>query len=247
MSNHLGQLRATSGQAVDARPLHEQARQIFEKLAAAQPRVLDHQVGLGDTYNNLGYLNTFTDRPADGLEWFAQALTKLEVVRQRAPKHQEAIRVLRRTHAGQAEALTKLARHAEAAKELDKAAQLAAGSEQTKYRLRRAAALARAGEHATAAAEGDALADRPGVKGDVLYSLAGVYATAATVKDDPELAGQYASRAMELLGRAQTEGFFKDPANLKRLRDDSDLDPLRPRDEFQQFVRGVEAKEPGPK
>ena len=69
---------------------------------------------------------------------------------------------------------------------------------------------------------------------------------AADIKRTPDerqaLAEQYAARALELLGMAQATGYFKKQANLQRLRNDNDLDPLRPRAEFRKLLDELEQK-----
>jgi hypothetical protein len=50
------------------------------------------------------------------------------------------------------------------------------------------------------------------------------------------LAEQYAARAVGLLGRARQAGYFKVPANLAKLKADTDLDPLRLREDFKKIL-----------
>jgi hypothetical protein len=51
----------------------------------------------------------------------------------------------------------------------------------------------------------------------------------------------YAGQAMALLRRAQAAGFFKNRANIEHLKRDTDLEPLRSREDFQKFVAELEA------
>ena len=91
--------------------------------------------------------------------------------------------------------------------------------------------LARAGEHAKAVAEANALAEAKDVDGGMLYNLACVCALAATaVRDDAKLQDQYAARAVELLRQAVAKG-YKEAAHMKK---DKDLDALRDREDFQE-------------
>ena len=62
---------------------------------------------------------------------------------------------------------------------------------------------------------------------------------AAKVKGDAALNDQYAARALELLKRAQSDGFFKDVADIERLDKDTDFDALRQRDDFRKFLESV--------
>jgi serine/threonine-protein kinase len=57
--------------------------------------------------------------------------------------------------------------------------------------------------------------------------------------DRERLARQYAERAVELLREAAAKG-FKGPANVGRLNEDPDLDPLRERDDFKKLVADLE-------
>jgi hypothetical protein len=52
---------------------------------------------------------------------------------------------------------------------------------------------------------------------------------------------EYAGQALALLRRAQAAGFFKDPAVIAHLNQDTDLAPLRPRADFQKFAAELEA------
>jgi hypothetical protein len=47
---------------------------------------------------------------------------------------------------------------------------------------------------------------------------------------------QYAARAVELLGKAQAAGFFKNQASVDQLKKDTDLDSVRSRTDFQKLL-----------
>jgi serine/threonine-protein kinase len=83
------------------------------------------------------------------------------------------------------------------------------------------------------------------------YNLGCVFALAITaVRADEKLsaserdrlAGDYETRAMEMLRRSQADGFFRSPGQVKNFRTDVDLDALRPRKDFQEFIADVERK-----
>ena len=61
-----------------------------------------------------------------------------------------------------------------------------------------------------------------------------------TAKQRRELADQYAQEAMELLGKAQQRGCFDKAGQIRHLKEDSDLDPIRMREDFQDLVRRLE-------
>jgi hypothetical protein len=140
-------------------------------------------------------------------------------------------------------ALGQLGRHAESAKDWLRAAELDLGRMRPYFRLQHCLSLAHLGEHRAAVKGVEKLlrssseeADPP--SGSLCYDSACVYAlSAAAVKDDAPLRDQYAARALALLRQAQKNAFFKDPKQIDNMRKDTDLDALRPRDDFKKFLR----------
>ena len=59
-----------------------------------------------------------------------------------------------------------------------------------------------------------------------------------------KLTEEYATRAVELLTKARTTGFFKDRAKVEHLKEDTDLDPLRFRSDFRQLLADLEKPAP---
>jgi hypothetical protein len=59
-----------------------------------------------------------------------------------------------------------------------------------------------------------------------------------------QLAEKHAMRAIELLAEARTAGWFQEAEKIAHAKDtDRELDPLRERDDFKQFVKELEADE----
>ncbi len=148
---------------------------------------------------------------------------------------------------GRARTLGRLGRYAEAVRDWDRVIELDGGN--AGFRLERALALARAEDHARAAAEANALARGEALQGDTLYDLARVYALASSAVrrdanlsagDRDNLARQHAARAVALLGRAKAAGYYQGPRHLKALRTSPDLEPLRSRDDFKKLLAGLE-------
>jgi serine/threonine protein kinase len=114
------------------------------------------------------------------------------------------------------------------------------------YRVERALCLARLGEHEQAAAEAKnlwATSKEPPVK--TAYHLSRIYALCAlAARDDRELADQYADQAMDLLRRADDEGYFEkaNAANAKALAEERDLASLASRPDFRKLLQEVKAK-----
>jgi hypothetical protein len=183
------------------------------------------------------------------VDWYAKAIRILEPVWRREPRLNAARRYLRNSHWGRARAWTRLGRHAEALPEWDRTLELEAGALRNSFRLQRALTLAHLGNHSQAVAEADDLAQGKDLRGDTLYDLACVYAvsSAAAQKDaslphaDRErLAERRAGQAVELLAKAQATGYFKERARVEHLKQDTDLDALRARPDYQKLVRELE-------
>jgi serine/threonine-protein kinase len=244
--NNLGNLLKGRGQVKEAEQAFRQALAILEKLASDFPEVLDHSIALGGGYVNTGHLARDNAQPKAALVWYAKAIPTLQAVLDKEPRQATARLFLRNAHWGRAATLTKLARHAEAVKDWDRAIELAEVRFRPQFRLKRAEALAHAGDHGKAFAEANKLVEGKNVPGDLLYNAACVCALAsASVKDNPTLKDQYAARAIELLTKAREGGYFKDPKNVAHMKKDSDLDSLRSRSDYKKLVAELEAVQKG--
>jgi hypothetical protein len=148
---------------------------------------------------------------------------------------------LRNVHLGRAKALCSLNRAREALADWERAVELSPPAEQALARLARAHGWVQAGKVAEAAADIAALTQGPATPGAVLCDGACVYARAAASAPEGEQREAYAGQALALLRRAQAAGFFKDRAKTERLKKDSDLAPLRQREDFRKLVAELEA------
>src|SRR5262245_25710308 len=159
------------------------------------------------------------------------------------PTNATARQYLLNTYEGRASALIELERYGDAVNDFDRAAELFGGQLRPPMRLRRADALARAGLHARAFSEANALAGLNGISGDTIYDLACACSLAAgAAKADTALAEKYAARAVALLVRAKQANFFADQRQVAHLEQDSDIDPLRQRTDYKAFL--AELKKP---
>jgi serine/threonine-protein kinase len=244
--NNLGLLQSATDQPEAALKSFEQARALGEKLTAASPAVPEYQMELVRTYFSLGIYGAGTGQPEEALVSYGKAISVLQALRQREPNDPLAWQFLGGAHQGRAEALTQLGRHAQALEEWDRALAFKTGSARDELRLHRAFTLARLGEHARAAREADDLSQGKEQTGTTLYNLACVYALSSAAAEPDKAALQYAARAVALLAKAHAVGFFDDPANVAHVKKDSDLDPLRSRDDFQKLVRELDKKNERP-
>jgi hypothetical protein len=171
-------------------------------------------------------------------------------VRQRDAGNFDTRTFLRNTHWNRAVALLALDHPADALKDWDRALELERKDEdQTTLRMSRALTLTHLGKYEEAVSVAEELAGPPERASITIYPAACVFSRASaavgldtkrTAADRRQLAEQYAARAVALLRRSQSQGYFKEPANLATLKQDKDLDPLRSRDDFQKLLRELQ-------
>jgi tetratricopeptide (TPR) repeat protein len=213
-----------------------QALAIQQKLAADLPAVPQYQIDLGGGYCNLGNLLRASGRPGESLVWYDKAIRTLTAVHEQERQVVQAKEFLRNSHLGRATACHHLQKYAEAVKDWDRVIELGPKQERSEYRAIRAAARVKAGQVAEAVAEVAELARTPTRNADQWYNVACVYALASSQSADNKQ--EYADRAMELLHQAVTVG-YQDAAQMK---EDTDLDPLRARDDFQKLIAELAKK-----
>jgi serine/threonine-protein kinase len=231
---NLGTLLRDLGRRSEAEDALRKALALREQLARDFPDVPAYRVDVGGTYVSLGNLRRDSGQAGPALDWYAKGIQPLQAALAADPNQATARLFLRNAHYGRAQALTGLARHAEAAEDWARAMELDNGPDRPFFRRKRALSLARAGDHAQAVSEANALAEAKGVHALTLYDLACVCSLAsASVKNDD----RYAARAVELLRQAVAKG-YKDIDHLKK---DPDLDPLRGRDDFKKLLAELEA------
>jgi hypothetical protein len=167
----------------------------------------------------------------------------------------EAATLLRRAHQRKAELLDRLGRRDEADQAWKRVELVSGRAGQNRVLIERAHALARSGNHDTAAEILAPLEGREDLKGSDYYHVACVFSLAsAAVPDDEALATEsrevrsqaYAEQAMGMLRKAAAAGFFLRPVDVERLERDADLDPLRRREEFDEFIAALKLKAQSP-
>jgi len=228
--NDLGVLFIRAGKPQEAEASFRRQLATVEKLTADFPSVIQYQIQLADSYLNLSTTSSDRGEHELALDWFAKVIRTLEPVLQREPHHSAGRKRLLTAYSGRAEALAKLGRHAEALSDWDRALASDDGSTRTKLLFCRAYALARADQPANAAAQADLLLPMLKDAGEV-YDAACVLAQAsAAAKDDT--ADRLAARAVAVLRQALARGF----ADIPHLLRDTDLDPIRRRDDYFNLV-----------
>jgi tetratricopeptide (TPR) repeat protein len=206
------------------------ARDIRTKLVEQYPAVPAYQIGLGLTYFNYGVVTIQSGKPAESLEWFDRAVRTLQPIHEHDPRDAIVRQTLQNCHTWRAKAYERLHKFAEAVKDWDRTVVLSPPGDRPKFRMSRATSQIRAGMVVEAVAEVAELTKIPNRNADDSYNFACVYAIASAKIADKKQ--EHADRAMELLQQAVKAG-FTDAAHMAK---DTDLDPLRDRDDFQELL-----------
>jgi serine/threonine-protein kinase len=240
--NNLSTLLAAIGKRLEAEKECRAGLVIRERLAAERPHMPDDAVLLARSYGNLADFYNQGGQPAEALDWYAKTLATLEGALSKLGNDFKGRETLRDSHRGRALALTKLGRYTEAIRDLDRALDLDEGSAAGKIRASRAKTLAQAGEVARASADAEELLKAGSLNGDALYGIASVFSLASAKTKEPDQAERYAGRAVTVLRQAVAKGY----TNIEQMKRDTDLDPLRQRDDFKKLLQELGAKKNPP-
>jgi tetratricopeptide (TPR) repeat protein len=228
-------------------------------LARKQPTV-DTYVPLAQGYANFGNVVRDGGKPEEALEWYGKAIRVLNGALETAPQHAKARESLRDCHAARAGLLGRLNRRAESLADWERALNLDVWPDHNELLLRHASDLAESGEHAKAAARAAGLAKEERVPAAICYRLAQVFGQCMTVLQDTpkpmslpatdkaKLSDEYARQSLALLKRAGAAAYFEIPANRADLIGAKEFAPLRKRNDFQSWMKGIvkeNASKPG--
>jgi serine/threonine protein kinase/Flp pilus assembly protein TadD len=239
--NNLGDLLRRQRQDAKAEDAFRRSLKLTEKLVAEPDAIPRYREDLARGYDNLGNLLHDLQKPVESLPWYDQALALLQPLHQAAPKDVAVRTLLGNVCRDRALALDALQRSAEALADWDRAVELVPPADRPRARFGRARAWVQVGKTAEAVAEAAALTRDPGTPSFRCTEAACVYALASAAVVETSQREAYAGQALALLRRARAGGFFKDPAKIAQLNQATDLAPLRPRADFQNFVAEVEA------
>jgi serine/threonine-protein kinase len=247
--NNLGILQTKIGQPKEALQSYAQARDLKEGLIRAHPEVGHFRGELAGIWVNLGQLQTGIGQYAPALESLNRALGLLSEVRRREPPNPTYLLFQRNALLSRAHLLERMGRYHQAVSDWDAVVRLETAAKMPDTaRLRRAGARARAGDYRTAVAEAQALARGPVRAAHELYELACVHAlSAAALHRDAtqplprreKTAATWAGEALDLLRRAERAGLFEHAQMAENLKKDRDLDFLRSRSDFKQWLESL--------
>jgi hypothetical protein len=147
-----------------------------------------------------------------------------------------------------AETLIRLDRIAEARKDWERRAELGDGQSHIDLRLGRAMALAQLGQHIPAVAEIETMLASGQEPQQASYNFACVYALSVAAaerdqqlspSDRKQLIEQYGQKAVNLLRKAQSIGFFTQ-GTISYMENDSDLKPIQAREDFTNLLQELQ-------
>ena len=232
---------------VGAQSSHREAIALLEALEKQHPEEADYSGDLTGAYLNMGRCHLAGPKPEDALAWFdrvAPRIRRLSPAQQTRPNARQA---LRNAALGKAQTLSKLGRHAESLPNWDEAVRL---DEPPDFEMRanRAAAYARAGRHADATAQAEALLVAKSAGRKLLYETACAFALAAKAAHADATkpmawregeSSRLASRAVALLEQAREKHLFDAAPMREHVRKDEDLKFLHGREDFRAFLRRI--------
>jgi serine/threonine-protein kinase len=243
---NLGLAHGAAGRSAEAAANYRQAEEVLRPLADAHPANAEYALPLAATYTNWGNQLAETGKAAEALPLLQRAVALADGVLRQEPQHATARHMLKNAHGTRAQALERLGKFADAVKDWDRVVELAPAPYRWEYRLSRALARARAGEHVAAVAEARDLAAQPGRTPTEHFNLACIFALASgATRGDVRLpsdrrvalAEEYATQAVGELEGVRAAGYFRDNPTL--LQTDPDLESLRGRADFDKLRAAV--------
>jgi tetratricopeptide (TPR) repeat protein len=229
----LGGVQLAQGDSKGALDSFREDLTISRKLAEADPRSAQAQRDLLISYSKLGNLARESSDFRQAADWYARAVD----VPKAFPKPEVFSKEI-----GIVEGLLRFCRAAEQALDdlavVDK--QPAGERWQLLAAVQRALVQRKDFAKAVQAAEKLAgLADKPGAA----YAAACAFALCVPLADKDEARDKLAARAIELLKQAVAKGYN----NAAHMKQDTDLDPLRQRDDFKKLLAELDRQRPDAK
>jgi tetratricopeptide (TPR) repeat protein len=212
---NLGLLYFRTGRTAQAEKSFRRADALLDELMREDPNHLIYSLSRAAVAMNWGSLAVSAGRPKEVVSRCERAVGWSETVFRAEPNMAMARSMVFNARGNLALACENAGRFKEALPHWDRVIDLATGSDRLNYQLRRINARIKAGDHSKAEVEADALVAGSNCPPDVIYNCACVFALAGRVE-----------KAVALLNKLRSEGYFEKVDNLKNLRTDTDFDSL---------------------
>ncbi len=252
--DHIGQFhhRTNPDEALAA---YKRALEIREQLALEHPMNLEFAVYRAGINVNMGHLYADQlDQLQSAISSYSVGLDVLNSVLEGAPQHSIARFFARNGYSGRARAYRTLGQWDNSAADWASATEFAEGDRLNLFRVNRAIALARGNRHREAFQEAnnivvgaDSSASKPSP--GVLYNAATAMALASVAafhdndvdgSQQQFLSDKYATRAVETLQVVADQGLFSTAESREHFDQDSSLNSLRERADFQQLLEQLD-------
>ena len=249
--NNLAGLNLIAGGVAAAQSEFELARGILETVVKRFPKIPEYQRNLAGTECNLGGLFRDQGKLAAALAKYNAAIERLSSGKLAEIRETTTLTLLRNSHFGRAAVHREMGLHAEAAADWEQCMALTPLERQSELRLERADAWMRSGRYSESIAEVEELIrlgmtnskSAPHWSTNNWYHFACLYSIASGKSE--EFKSKYAEKAVDLLRYVMKTG-FKSAADRSHMAHDTDLDPLRDRDDFKELMRSHEFEQPKP-
>jgi tetratricopeptide (TPR) repeat protein len=246
----LGMTLFMIGQRAKARENFDKATAIQERLKADFPGRPEYLYDLATTYNGLGDLWQAEGQKDQAIAAYRQSADLIDVLLSQDPR--ALAWVIQFSHK-----LHDMGKYQEnvdlTTKFIDRLQTMLTQEPQPARRqaiaitlqglhVIRAYACLKLGRYAKMEADVEIIAADPDALPYFLYDCAQSLSQASSAKlpevniPGKEAAERYAAQAVELLRKAAARGFFKDQATIEQMKMDADLEPLRGRADYQQFL-----------
>jgi serine/threonine protein kinase len=209
---------------------------VREKLASDFPDYPDYRVDLTKRYVAFAEMKLEAKDASASLLWFEKAFESFRKVQAFDSQLASYEKYLVRSFQGRGKAYDQLRMEAKADADWQKAIELSPEEEQHRIRTRRAVHLALDGQAPKAIAIVEELAKLPIKEAKRWYEMGSVYSLASKLISDQEQ--KYSDRAMELLKEAATLEF----SDVEKMSKDTNLDPVREREDFKQLLEKLKEK-----
>jgi len=209
---------------------------VREKLASDFPDYPDYRVDLTKRYVAFAEMKLETKDASASLLWFEKAFDSLRKVQELESQLASHQRYLVRSFQGRGKAYDQLRTETKADADWQKALELSPGEEQHRIRTRRAIHLVLDGQVPKAIAIVEELAKLQIKEAKRWYEMGSVFSLASKLTADQEQ--KYKDRAMELLNEAAKLDYI----DFETMSKDSNLDPIRERDDFKKLLDKLKEK-----
>lgn len=241
----LGVLHVRLDMPDQAAQYYREAISVQQAVVAESVTEVEFAIGLATMQTSYSELLRQRERNSDALPVLSAAIGLLTPLAMQEPHHIGIKTKLVKLLCNRASVLERLKHHERALADWEGALKFASEDRRTEFRLARACSLARLGRCRDAVEEASDIAKAKSLASGEHYKLACIWSLAAAAvqrdenvppQNQTKLVAQYSRQALDCLTKAKGLHYFDDGANVEHMQKNPDLDPLRNRNDFCDFV-----------